>query len=74
MLCISCDKVAFHLPVKANFIANHSLRELFASLFDRNSNCHGHTNHGVVTCADQTHHLNVKMTAVEEYAFIVKKK
>jgi len=31
---------------------------LLASLFDSNGNRNGHTNHGVVTCADQTHHLN----------------
>ena len=32
---------------------------LLACLFDRNGNRNGHTNHGVVTCADQTHHLYV---------------
>ena len=30
---------------------------LLACLFDSHGNCHGHTNHGVVTCADETHHL-----------------
>ena len=29
----------------------------FACLFDSNCNSNGHTNHGVVTCADETHHL-----------------
>ena len=32
---------------------------LLACLFDRNRNRNGHTNHGVVTCADETHHLFV---------------
>ena len=35
-------------------------RELLACLFDSNRNRGGHTNHGVVTCADETHHLYVK--------------
>ena len=30
---------------------------LLASLFDSNSHSDSHTNHGVVTCADQAHHL-----------------
>ena len=30
---------------------------LLASLFDRNGNRNGHTDHGVVTGADKTHHL-----------------
>ena len=30
---------------------------LLARLFDSNCNSNGHTNHGVVTCADETHHL-----------------
>ena len=32
-------------------------QELLACLFDSNSNSNSHTNHGVVTCADETHHL-----------------
>ena len=32
---------------------------LLASLFDSNCNSYCHTNHGVVTCADETHHLSV---------------
>ena len=32
-------------------------QQLLACLFD--SNCNSHTNHGVVTCADETHHLYV---------------
>ena len=32
-------------------------RELLAGLFDSNCNSNGHTNHGVVTCADESHHL-----------------
>ena len=47
--------------------------KLLACLFDRNCNCNSHTYHGVVTCTDETHHLYVKMTAVEETAFIIKK-
>ena len=34
-------------------------QQLLACLFDSNCNCNSHTNHGVVTCADQTHHLYV---------------
>ena len=30
---------------------------LLRSLFDSYSYGYGHTNHGVVTCADETHHL-----------------
>ena len=30
---------------------------LLRSLFDSNSDRYGHTNHGVVTCTDKTHHL-----------------
>ena len=30
---------------------------LLACLFNCNGNCNSHTNHGVVTCADETHHL-----------------
>ena len=32
-------------------------QKVLARLFDSNCNSNGHTNHGVVTCADQTHHL-----------------
>ena len=46
---------------------------LFRSLFDSNCYSNGHTNHGVVTCADETHHLYVNMTAVEENALIVRR-
>ena len=31
--------------------------KLLRSLFDSNCNGNGHTNHGVVTCADETHHF-----------------
>ena len=31
---------------------------LFACLFDSNCYSYGHTNHGVVTCADETHHFD----------------
>ena len=31
----------------------------FCSLFDAYCNSHSHTNHRVVSCTDQTHHLNV---------------
>lgn len=30
-----------------------------SSLFNANSNSHGHADHRIVTCANQTHHLNV---------------
>ena len=30
---------------------------LLARLFDSNGNCNSHTNHGVVTGSDETHHL-----------------
>ena len=33
------------------------IKELLASFFDSNCNSNSHTNHGVVTCADETHHL-----------------
>ncbi len=33
--------------------------QLLASLFYCNSTSDSHTNHGVVTCADQTHHFYV---------------
>ena len=45
------------MPARA--IHCHSLCELLVALLDGNSNCHGHANHGVVTCADQAHHLYV---------------
>ena len=32
-------------------------QKLFASFLDCNRNRNGHTNHGVVACADETHHL-----------------
>ena len=32
---------------------------LFACFFNSNCTCNSHTNHGVVTCADKTHHFNV---------------
>ncbi len=37
---------------------------LLACFLDSNSYGYGHTNHGVVTCADETHHL-FGQTAVE---------
>ena len=45
------------MPVRA--IHCNSLCELLACLFDSNCNSNSHTNHGVVTCADQTHHFGV---------------
>ena len=33
--------------------------QLLACLFDSNCNSNSHTNHGVVTCADETHHFYV---------------
>jgi hypothetical protein len=38
-------------------------KNLFASLFDSNSDRNRHTNHGVVTSTDQTHHLNIPKEA-----------
>ena len=35
-------------------------QQLLACLFDSNSNCNSHSNHGVVTCADESHHFYVK--------------
>jgi hypothetical protein len=32
-------------------------QQLLACFLNRNSNSYGHTNRGVVTSADQTHHL-----------------
>ena len=46
---------------------------LLASFLNSYSYSHGHTNHGVVTCADETHHLDVKMTAVEENVLIIRR-
>ena len=34
-------------------------QQLLACLFDSNCNSNSHTNHGVVTCADETHHFYV---------------
>ena len=36
---------------------------LLACLFDSNCHCYCHSYHGVVTCADETHHLYVKVPA-----------
>ena len=33
------------------------IKGLLRSLFDSNCNSNSHTNHGVVTCADETHHF-----------------
>ena len=44
---------------KGQFIASHLLRKLLACLFDSYSYSYSHTYHGVVTCADETHHLYV---------------
>ena len=33
-------------------------QQLLACLFDSNCNRNSHTNHGVVTCADETHHFD----------------
>jgi hypothetical protein len=46
---------------------------LFAGLLNSNCNGNGHTNHGVVAGADETHHLNVKMTVVEENVLTIRK-
>ena len=41
--------------------------ELLARLFDSNSNCYCHSYHRVVTCADETHHLYVKLSYEEAF-------
>ena len=33
------------------------IKELLACFFDSNCNCNSHTNHGVVTSSDKSHHL-----------------
>ena len=38
-------------------------QQLLASLFDSNCNSNSHTNHGVVTCADETHHFYIPKEA-----------
>ena len=37
-------------------------QDLLASLFDSNCNSNGHTDHGVVTCADQAHHFGAAVS------------
>ena len=34
---------------------------LLQRLFDRNRNRNGHSHHGVVTCADESHHLDASV-------------
>ena len=46
------------MPTRA--IHCNSRCELLARFLDRNCNSHGHTDHGVVTCADEAHHLYVR--------------
>ena len=36
------------------------VKTLLQGLLNSNSNANGHTDHGVVTCAQEAHHLNVK--------------
>ena len=54
MMCLTFIYLQFH--------ACQLRSQLLASLFDsnRNSNWGGHTNHGIVACADQTHHSDAK--------------
>ena len=44
-------------PIRKNHNGVSGWNKLLGSLFDSHGNGHGHTDHGVVTCADQTHHL-----------------
>ena len=37
--------------------------KLLGSLFNSHGNSHSHTDHGVVTCADETHHLHIPKEA-----------
>ena len=54
---ISISEAEFQsLDLSGEFHCN-SRCELLASLLDSNRNGNSHTNHGVVTCADQAHHL-----------------
>ena len=53
-------------PRKFVFFEANNL-QLFACLFDSNRNGNSHTNHGVVTCADETHHLYVKLSYEEAF-------
>ncbi len=41
------------------FISVQNTFRLFACLFDSNSTSNSHTNHGVVTCTDKSHHFYV---------------
>ncbi len=38
---------------------------LLQCLFDGDCASDGHTDHGVVTCADETHHLNASVALAE---------
>ena len=42
--------------------------KLLASLFDNNRYCNSHTNHRVVTCADESHHLDVNKPYEEAFS------
>ena len=61
----------FYLIDNAFFLLTFFFRErkskLLACLFDSNCNSNSHTNHGVVTCADETHHLYVKLSYEEAF-------
>ena len=50
---------------KSVFFDANNLR-LFACLFDSNCNSNGHTNHGVVTCADNRRRASLQATLVSE--------
>ena len=59
--------LAFHSPT-AYFICRRQIslrsrKSLLRSLLNRNRDRNSHTNHGVVTCADETHHLYIPKEA-----------
>ena len=54
------------LDLSGEFHCN-SQCELLACLFDSNSDRNSHTNHGIVTGSDKSHHLYVKLSYEEAF-------
>jgi len=50
----------FLLKFLRSFFQKATVTPLLTCLFNSNGNTGGHTDHGVVTCADESHHLYVK--------------
>ena len=44
-------------------LISYLICKLLACLFDSNCYCNSHTNHGVITCADESHHLYIPKEA-----------